>query len=43
MCRPYRGHKESKEMRTVYIAEDDTEFDDAFDCDFYEWKLRRPI
>lgn len=26
-------------MRTVYIAEDDTEFDDAFECEFYEWKL----
>ena len=28
MCRPYRGHKESEEMRAVYVAEDGTKFDE---------------
>lgn len=42
MCRPYGGYEENTEMRTVYIAEDGTEFNDAFNCEFYEWKLRHP-
>lgn len=29
-------------MRIVYIADDGKEFDDEYDCDFYEWKLNHP-
>jgi hypothetical protein len=26
-------------MRTIYIADDGTQFDDEFECEAYEWKL----
>lgn len=29
-------------MRTVYIADDGTQFDDEFECEDYEWKLNHP-
>ena len=29
-------------MRTVYIADDDKEFDDKFDCEHHEWTLNHP-
>jgi hypothetical protein len=29
-------------MRTIYIADDGTQFDDEYDCQDYEWKLKHP-
>ena len=29
-------------MRTVYIADDGKEFDDEYECEHYEWKLKHP-
>lgn len=29
-------------MRTIYIADDGTQFDNEFDCEDYEWKLSHP-
>ena len=29
-------------MRVVYIANDETQFDDGFDCEDYEWRLNHP-
>lgn len=29
-------------MRTVYIADDGKEFDNEFDCEYYEWMLNHP-
>lgn len=29
-------------MRTIYIADDNKEFDDEFECERYEWLLKHP-
>lgn len=29
-------------MRTIYIADDGTQFNDEWDCRDYEWKLNHP-
>lgn len=29
-------------MRTIYIADDNKEFDDEFECKRYEWLLKHP-
>lgn len=29
-------------MKVVYIADDGKEFDNEFDCEVHEWKLRHP-
>ena len=29
-------------MRTIYIADDGTQFDDEYACTDYEWKLNHP-
>lgn len=30
-------------MRTIYMAEDGVQFDDEFECEFYEWQLNHPF
>lgn len=29
-------------MKTIYIADDGTKFDDQYDCEDYEWRLNHP-
>ena len=29
-------------MRTIYIADDGKEFDNEFECEYYEWTLNHP-
>lgn len=29
-------------MRIVYVADDGAEFDDEFECEAYEWKIKHP-
>lgn len=29
-------------MKILYIADDGTQFDTEFDCEYYEWKLNHP-
>lgn len=29
-------------MKIIYVADDGTQFDNEFDCEFYEWKLKHP-
>ena len=29
-------------MKTIYIADDGTQFDDKYECEDYEWQLNHP-
>lgn len=29
-------------MKTIYIADDGTHFDDFWECEFHEWRMKHP-